>query len=1109
MERTLFESASAARRLEAARAFVAASLEAGRAVTIVAPSREAGRELVRAIAVDRGASARVEPTTLVELALHVARPSLVRRGESWLAGAGFDAVVAQALGGVRDLGRYEAVRDMPGTPHAIGRTLEELFLADLAPDALLEVDAPLAAIASRVVSELERRKLVHTATLLARATAALARDAAPVEALLLLDPCLAHALEGELARALLRAAPSALVTVARGDRRTRALLAGDLELADERDDSGTRLARSLFQPDAQGPTPDERGHGERAVTVRSGTTEAEECVELVRTILAELDAPAPTPLERIAIVTRDPERYRVPLVEALTRAGIPFHLERGARRPDPAGRAFLALLDCAASHLSARAFAEYLAFGVLPQADERGAPVPTSDRGEAPDRDADALGRDEEDDSTDEKKKKRSVVGGALRAPRRWERLLVDASVIGGGPARWRRRLEGLRQELLAGLAGDADAESPEVRRTRARVADLERLEAFALPLIERLDALPRRASWSVMLDSLEGLARASLAEPRRVLEVLAQLAPLVTSTTAHGAGDRSAEVALDDVRRALVVRLREITPTPVDRGGAVRVLSADALAGRSFSLVLAPGLVERAFPRRILEDPILPDAARRTLSSARDGGDDELVSPLATSLTRAEAERLLLVRLAQAAPRLVCSFPRRDEGNRARAPSLYLLELVRADRGELVSALALAKESASTELAPGWSAPRDPGRAIDRREADLSVLAELLSRPIDEARGRAAFLLAETPVLARALRARASRHRPKWSRADGLVSSDADVRALLARERLGARVFSATALESFAACPYRFHLRAIVRLRARETVEAIESLDPMTRGSVVHGIQFRFLQTLRARGLAPADEPVRALLDATIDEVAAEIEDRLAPAIPAVFAGEIASIRDDLRGWLHELASDAAWRPALAELGFGEPGGADHDAASVTEPVEIGVPTAAPGATTAATLTLRLRGSIDLVERADDGSALRATDHKSGRPKVSAGAVIGGGESLQPLLYALVLEAMLARGLLPYPADTRVEGGQLWYCTERAGQKRVSVALDDEGRAAIGRVAAAIDRSIAIAHLPRAPAERACTYCDYAAICGPRAAEHASRKPQGLVPLDEIRRAR
>jgi len=46
---------------------------------------------------------------------------------------------------------------------------------------------------------------------------------------------------------------------------------------------------------------------------------------------------------------------------------------------------------------------------------------------------------------------KSAVVDGALRAPARWERLLVDSAVI-GGKDRWARRLEDSRMSFVSGL---------------------------------------------------------------------------------------------------------------------------------------------------------------------------------------------------------------------------------------------------------------------------------------------------------------------------------------------------------------------------------------------------------------------------------------------------------------------------------------------------------------------------------------------------------------------------------------------------------------------------------------------------------------------------------
>ena len=57
------------------------------------------------------------------------------------------------------------------------------------------------------------------------------------------------------------------------------------------------------------------------------------------------------------------------LEHALDRAGIPAWFHRGTRRPDPAGRALLALLACADEELSARRFAEYVSLGQVPLTD--------------------------------------------------------------------------------------------------------------------------------------------------------------------------------------------------------------------------------------------------------------------------------------------------------------------------------------------------------------------------------------------------------------------------------------------------------------------------------------------------------------------------------------------------------------------------------------------------------------------------------------------------------------------------------------------------------------------------------------------------------------------
>src|SRR5690606_31397290 len=119
---------------------------------------------------------------------------------------------------------------------------------------------------------------------------------------------------------------------------------------------------------------------------------------------------------------------------------------------------------------------------------------------------------------------------------------------------------------------------------------------------------------------------------------------------------------------------------------------------------------------------------------------------------------------------------------------------------------------------------------------------------------------------------------------ADGLVDPAPPARDALTRHRLAARSFSATALQALAACPYRFYLRALVRLEPAETFAPVEDLDPLQRGSFVHEAQRRVLVDLRDRGWLPLGrarvEDALVELDRVVDDLAEETGEELCPAI-------------------------------------------------------------------------------------------------------------------------------------------------------------------------------------------------------------------------------------
>ena len=1093
-------SAANHRRIDRARAWLD-SRDVAEEVLIVGASLDAANELARRLASKEAAAFGWHRLTLSQLAAAVAAPALAMRGLVPLSRSGTEAMLARLIHRLKAegrLSRYDAIAATPGFPRAGAGLIAELRLARLPAETIARVAPDFALLMGAYEVELAQAALTDWPGVLALATEAASGGQAGRHRLvglplLLLDVPIAS--KGTLAfvQALAAAAPELCAIVPAADEPTLSRLRDGLHVAVEDLDeapAGGRVAardrtalaqlqRNLFNERAS----ISGASGDDAVAVFSAPGEGRECVEIARRVLAL--ARGGIPFDRVAVLLRSPEGYRANLEEAFGRAGIPAHFARGAVRPDPAGRAFYALLKCAAEGLSARRFAEYLSLGQVPNAAAGGAPpeaAPRGDRWIAPDPELVPLFAPEEAGEQGQLAESDDAVGdgapvtdGQLRAPRRWERLLVEAAVIGGRD-RWRRRIDGLTNELQrrrSELGGEDETQAAALAR---ELEDLTALAGYALPLIDALASLPTAAPWGEWLDQLGALATRALRQPDRVLAVLAELTPM----------GPVGPVRLNEVLLALERSLVEVAVAPPSqRYGKVFVGPIEAARGLSFDAVFVPGLAERMFPRKIVEEPILLDALRQEIG----GG-------LTTNQDRLESERLALALTVGAAESRICfSYPRLDlDQARPRVPSFYALEAVRATEGRLPDFGELARRAETATTARlGWPAPPDPADAVDSAEYDLAVLDRLVVDPEGSA-GAARYLVTANPYLGRALRVRYQRWGRAWTSADGLISRSEAVRAIMAKHTLGSRSYSPTALQNYAPCPYRFFLRAIHGLAPREVPEAIDELDPLQRGSLIHDVQFELFARLQPQGLLPVRpnnlERARRELDAVLTEVAARYRDELAPAIERVWTDGIAAIHADLREWLRRVSEDdSGYVPWHFELGFGAGGrpGEHADPDSVSGAVDLAC-------------GIQLRGSIDLVERHASGLA-RITDHKTGKYTGKRGQVIAGGTVLQPLLYPLAAEKLIGD-------QATVSSGRLYFCTSAGGFAELVVPLDDRARAAAVQVAETIGQAIALPYLPAAPTKDECSLCEYRPVCGPHEERRVRRKAKKLEALLALREA-
>ncbi|HEY7863999.1 MAG TPA: hypothetical protein VIE39_10085, partial [Thermoanaerobaculia bacterium] len=572
----MFIASAAADRLRAACEFLDAAAPSSE-VLVVSAQRGGADDLVRDLAREHRATFGFHRFSLTQLAYRLAAGRLAERAltpVTALAAQASAAHVAYRLSSNGAMPYFAPVSEYPGFAPSLTRTLDELRGAGVE-----QVDGDLGRLLAAYNAELEENGFSDAALLFE-----LAEVPAEIPRLLLLDVRAESRSQREFLRRLVNASKDVLATAHPADEATRHFFEGAEIVPTPQQTPRTSLERlraNLFAPESLPPA-----DFDPSVVFFSAPGEGREAVEIARAVMAH--ARRGTPFDEMAILLRSPEKYQAHLEAAFARAAIPAYFARGSRRPDPAGRGLLALMTCAGEGLSARRFGEYLSLGQVPI-------TPVVD----PWRPPEMMAVDVEEQRSE----------GEVNdiEPYRWEALLVEAAVI-GGKERWHRRLRGLEAELRRRLE-ELRSEEPEASRIdvlERQLARLGQLRDFALPIIERLDALRTCRSWRDWIDALRDLAAATLRDPDRVLEVLTELEPMA----------EIGEVEIGEVIVTLAERLSslEVRP-PRRREGGVFVAPIEQAAGRSFKAVFVPGLVERGFPQKVREDPLLLDAARGQLS--------------------------------------------------------------------------------------------------------------------------------------------------------------------------------------------------------------------------------------------------------------------------------------------------------------------------------------------------------------------------------------------------------------------------------------------------------------------------------------------------------------
>jgi ATP-dependent helicase/nuclease subunit B len=619
----------------------------------------------------------------------------------------------------------------------------------------------------------------------------------------------------------------------------------------------------------------------------------------------------------------------------------------------------------------------------------------------------------------------------AAISPSRWDRLSAEAGIVSGREA-WRTKLE----------------EARKAREARGYQNDRElRLYDSLLKAVDRLAddlaAFPEEGGWDEYLAHTlrllgDWIDRGRLTRERleRVLGPLAEHAPPPT-------------------REEFLARVRDLLATQVYREGSladgrVLVSSIAAARGMSFKLVIVPGLVERRFPSPPRPDPLLLDDEREALSPA-----------LRTTRDAVEEERLLFLDATRAAEeRLVLSYPRFETATgRERVPSSFLLEAVEAAVGQRVGARDLARLADPGATGLGRPHPEEPHDAVDLVERDLALVAS--GTP-----GAARHLLEDAPTVRRALEAEAAAWDTRLTPYDGLITATPDEEAYQ-KLLLAGRRSSATAVEAFAACPYKHLLSRGFSLRAWEDPEHAYQLAPKDWGQLYHRATRELFAWLRERGWLPLEAARIPEAETRLLAILEEQGKRL------VAEGSIVSesLLEPAKGWARSEIVELLEREARDESGF-VPTDYERDYGDLG--VEL-----APGR------TVTFGGTLDRIDVSDTEKAVRVIDYKTGRYKWKDGEQFRGGRELQLAIYNRAAQSL-------YP-DHEIREALYYHAVAREKFKQKTCPATAEVGETLERVLRTLDDTARAGAF--APVADTCEFCNFQGLCGTQREARAERK--------------
>lgn len=519
-----------------------------------------------------------------------------------------------------------------------------------------------------------------------------------------------------------------------------------------------------------------------------------------------------------------------------------------------------------------------------------------------------------------------------------------------------------------------------------------------------------------------------------------------------------------------------EQLPTSPSEAGRVCVLSAASVRALRVPYVFLAGLTERSFPQPEREDRLYGEADARRLAEAG--------LPMVTRAERSQEELLLFYEvLTRATQHLYLSYPALDSKAQTLLPSPLLTEVQRLF-GATLPVTRLDDLSPVPAHGDVWS----PGDwQLAAMSAALHGDADDLPRALgaDSASDLKASVTSGLRVLHE--RARDEQFGPYEGMLSGKVARQA-----MAQKFGPAHAWSASQLEAYSACPFRFLISQVLRLEPPPDLEL--AVDYGRRGRLIHATLaavHRQLNAAHSRPASPQQWSADELAQRLVEQLALEVEalGEESPLTAALIEVDrrwaqrsTANYYEQHREYDSKVEEfDEALRPAHFEVSFGTAELGD-DPRSTTEALELG----------AGDERVLITGRIDRIDvgKWREQTVFNLLDYKSSNT-VPTEKDVSAGQALQLPLYALAVERLIlaAERAAVYQAgywQIRVEGFKPLkpFGAYAGADFSPTDAWRETQMAVIDRVLS-LARGARAAQFPVFSSDNKCTsHCDFKTVC-------------------------